>query len=280
MRRHLLTALAVAATLTATSVLLATGQALADPGPQPDGRQVPTSIICQPRGIQFRDHRTYLIRNDVYAPGVTQCIKTSWGTDGFTVIRSWPSDPVGDVAAYPSIDVGCDIFGTCTKPDPLPRRVSQLTRLRLTFGSVFSGDQAMSANIATDTFFTTGRLDGVDSVRAELMLWLHWRNVSAGTRASLPMCGRIWDLNWWVTTHDGHSWNYLQARQAGGDQPGARSYLNDCDVMPLIHYFTGLGLISPRDDPSSVDVGDECWRQCVGNAILKYQVRVGTRKQR
>lgn len=253
--------------------------------------QVHTRRFCGDRTFEYVDNRQLIVRNDVYEPGVFQCV-TLHG-DGFTITNSYrrlvkvhgkavPGDLL--VGSFADVQVGCNMWGVCTSGSVRPLRVSELRSLQVSVTTRFARRAGQQANDAADDWFTSGKLDGPASSRAELMLWLNWRGILTVTTWVRTWHGVTWDLQFWVTHETAcvqgtrndvclkpvkYRWNYLQARITG-----QHSSLRHYSIMPMIRFFERRGLIRTGWTLSSLDWGFECWHACRDDAVHGYRVAV------
>ena len=259
-----------AATCATIAVFMAAQQGSASAGVVNGPSPSSTTRLCTSRAWKYADHGRYLIRNDVFQPRIAQCLWNPRDRAAFKVItfhRFRDGDHV--VGSYPSIVYGCDMFDACSEYSALPIRVAALKSVVVTVATRFARNRRQQANDASDNWFTAGPLDGPSSNRAELMLWIRYRNIHVRTDAVGSWGGVTWDLAWWVT-HQGHNrWWLLQARAVR-----QRSDLDRYQVMPVIRFFRHLGLIRSGWRMSSADWGFECWDGCRGDRITRYSVEV------
>jgi hypothetical protein len=236
---------------------------------RPAGYVPPSArVMCGRRDWKFTDGGRYILRNNVFARAVRQCVTNAGDTNNFIVSTYRRTRPPGLVGSYPDLLTGCDMWGACTRHSALPVKVSRLIRVRESWRTLFPLD-GQDANDSDDIWFTHGTLDGPSSSRAELMIWLTSTHVRAITIARKWIDHYHWRIAKWVTTNGKQDWNYIQFRVA---RPRYR--VTNLSIVPFIRYAESRGWIKPTWDLSSFDAGFEIWDHGRGDGITHYWLGV------
>lgn len=225
---------------------------------------------CAPNGhIRAHTHygTFYQIRNAYWLGQRPQCLSNSGHFTDFKVIQRAGFDPRGRVVAFPDIFRGC-IWAICSPGSHLPRQVSTLGSTRATWHT--AGNPAGTWNSAFDIWFGKRKMFTGQATGAELMIWLNRHGGCCALQPGAPKVwvdGQEWWLSHWVTSHDGHSWNYIQFRRVHRTQrtDGLR-------IRPFIHRVERMGLIRPQWWIENLEVGFEIWNGGQGLETTRYRV--------
>jgi Glycosyl hydrolase family 12 len=249
---------AIAAAAASAALTLAPAQAATTPDTRVHGQQV----LCGARDQELTG-AGLLVRNNIYQPGVVQCVRLR--PYGFTITRSLRQG-TGLVGSFPDVTYGCDMWGSCSRRSALPVLVSSLTDLMVTVRTRFSLHKGQAATDTSDIWFTNGQPAGPAGNRAELLIVIKRQNVPFPVEATVHACHRPWALDWWVTRNGGYSWNLLRARPLHGHLTS----LHNCRLGPIIRFYERRHLIRQAWTLMSADWGFECWQGCRGDAVTGW----------
>jgi hypothetical protein len=225
--------------------------------------------LCEQYGSVAIDGGRYVVQNNRWGTGATQCIDVT--PSGFTVTQADGSVPTnGAPKSYPSVFSGCH-YGTCSETGgllgPTGLRASDARFRQLTSSVSVSMPAAGTWDAAYDIWFhksrpsaATGQNDG-----AELMIWLNHRGPiqPIGSKVgTATVDGATWDV--W---YGGGGWNVISYVR----QQTTTSL--DFSVAEFWDDVVRRGYGSSDWYLTSIQAGFEPWEGGVGLAVNDFDVR-------
>ena len=211
-----------------------------------------TSKLCkrdQHLAVTTQGGQRFVVRNDFWGTKKF-CVTNTSKRPNFTVVKTGSNFLGGRVMAYPYVFTGC-AWGICTPDSGLPARAPDLRSPEATW---HTSDPASGRwNAAFDLWFAKRNIRTGQAQGAELMIWLHTRNLPLDSTRIVWVDGVRWYLAHWVARGaGGTSWNYIQFRRVH-----PRLGVNNLRLNPFIHEAERNSLVSRRWWLLNIEAGFE-----------------------
>jgi hypothetical protein len=219
---------------------------------KPSASASKTSKLCkrdQPLAVTTHSGQRFVVRNDFWGTKKF-CVTNTSKRPNFTVVKTGSNFLNGRVMAYPYIFTGC-AWGICTRGSGLPARAPALRSPTATW---HTSDPASGRwNAALDLWFAKRNIKTGQAQGAELMIWLHTRDLPLDSTRVVWVDGVRWYLAHWVARGaGGTSWNYIQFRRVH-----PRLGVNNLRLNPFIHEAERNSLVSRRWWLLNIEAGFE-----------------------
>ncbi|MCF4122921.1 cellulose binding domain-containing protein [Antribacter sp. KLBMP9083] len=249
--RLLLAFVTMLATLTAGMVTAVVGAAPAS-----------AATICEQYGTV--DAGSYVIQNNRWGTGATQCIDTT--ANGFTITQQ---DGVGNTSgtpvSYPSIFLGCH-YSTCSPGTPLPKQLSTIGSAPTSIGYTYTSSGTYNASY--DIWLNANTdVSGVQDT--EIMIWFNRQGsiqpIGSQT-GTATIAGRTWAV-WTGNNGSNNVVSYVSASPIGSLSFDVMGFVDDTFTRGAQYGDASWYL-------TSVQAGFEPWIGGVGLTVNSFSASV------